>query len=466
MRLSLLIFISFLFLSPLVVYSQNDNDKLVVVRDIVISGNAKTKEYIITRELLVKKGDAVQRNDLNNLLVHSKENLFNTGLFNFITINIIEESASEITIFILLTERWYIFPYPILENADRNFSTFLHERSWYKINYGIHFVHYNFRGRAEKLKVKLRFGYKEQLQLYYEMPYLGKYKQHRFSAEFSWYRQHETSYGIEKDKLLYLRDKDTYLQKYHTSILKYQYRHRHYVTHSFQAKYSAVKLSDSVIVLNKNYLGNGINKTHFLSLGYQFNIDKRDYKFYPLIGYNLSVRLNQEGLGLLDDNFLKNTILYAELYNYLPITKRFFTGFGFMGQLSTTDKPAFFSQQVLGYKNYLRAYEYYVIDGQNYFTTRAFFKYAIIPMNIKYVQNWSWDKFNKIHYSLFVNMFFDSGYSYCADNNIANQLPNTYQYSFGIGLDLVTYYDFICRVEYSINRHLKHGVFINLGKAF
>lgn len=446
------------------IYSQDN--KYSVVNSIIISGNKKTKEYIIKRELLFEEGDTLKNSDINKILIQCKQNLFNTSLFNFITINIIDESVNRINIFILLEERWYIFPYPILEYADRNFSVFLHEKNWNRINYGLMLTHYNFRGRAERLKIKFRFGYKEQFQFFYQIPYLGKNKKHSVSVEHSWYRQHEAAYNIKNDKLLYFKDNDEYMKKYHTSVVSYGYRNKHYTTHNFSMAYTYAKVTDTIIKLNNNYFGNYKNNTQFLSVRYSLSIDKRDYKFYPLIGYNILFVANKNGLKILDKNFAHSWKINLEAYKYLKLNKRFYAGMGTAVQLSANKKQAFFTHQTLGYKEHLRAYEYYVVDGQNYLSTRAFIKYAIVPMNVQYLQKWKWSKFNKIHYSLLVNLFFDSGYSYCENNSENNKLPNRYQYSSGIGLDLVAYYDLILRFEYSINRYKQSGFFVHIGKAF
>lgn len=442
------------------------NDSLVIINDIVISGNKKTKTYIVERELVFKKGETLKKNDLTQRLIQSKQNLFNTSLFNFISINTIEETANKLTIFILLEERWYLFPYPILEYADRNFSAFLQKKNWRRINYGLMFTHHNFRGRAEKIKIKFRFGYKEQIQLEYQIPYIGKEKKHHIGFEYAWYRQKEVAYKVQNDKLIFLRNNNDYLKKYQTLALKYQYRNKHYIQHQIKCRYTHANVADTLVKLNPNYFGGKQNNTQFFSLSYALLVDKRDYKFYPLTGYNFFMFTQKKGFGIIDKDFLQSWDFNVNAYQYLQIGKRFYAGIGTSIQLTKEDNGAFFNHQTLGYTDYLRAYEYYVIDGRNYLSTHTFIKYALIPMNIKYIPKWNWDKFNKIHYSLFVNLFFDSGYAYKKAENHSNKLPNEYQYSIGIGLDLVAYYDNVFRLEYSINKHKQYGFFIHINKAF
>ncbi len=442
------------------------DSSVVIVDKIIIVGNTTTKDKVIRRELFFAEGDTISKNDLDKVFLKTKENLFNTSLFNFITINTVTTDPLHSSIFIILEERWYLWPYPILEHADRNLSAFLHENDWSRINYGLMVTKFNFRGRKETLKVKARFGYKEQYQFYYSNPYLSKNKKHGIAIEFSWYRQHESSYKTSNDQLEFYRDSNQYAKKYHTTFLTYQYRNVHYTTHRIILGYSYINVLDTISKLNTNYIGQGKSNTEFLSLRYNFNHDKRDYRHYPLTGYNISGFMEQQGLGLIKDEMEGIWSMGISGYKYFNPIGRWYTGIGGSFKLSSNKNQPFFLQNALGYSNYLRAYEYNVIDGQQLITSRAFVKYAIIPLNIQQIHSWGWKKFNKIHYSFYVNLFFDAGYVKNSYNNVSNTLPNTYLYSGGIGIDLVAYYDQIIRFEYSINKNKESGFFLHIGKAF
>ncbi len=466
-----ILFISFLFLGyNIFAFTKKPlaDSNIIVVDKIIIIGNKTTKEKIIRRELFFTEGDTINKKELVNVLLKTKENLFNTSLFNFITINTIDNNPNHSSIFIILEERWYLWPYPILEHADRNLSAFLHENDWSRINYGLMVTKFNFRGRKETIKVKARFGYKEQYQFYYSNPYLSKNKKHGLAIEFSWYRQHESSYITLNDKLEFYRDSNNYAKKYHTTYLTYQYRNVHYTTHHLTFGYTYINVLDTIAKLNHNYIGNGKSNTEFLSIRYNYNHDKRDYRHYPLTGFNISGYIEQKGLSLIKEEMGGVTSVGLSGYKYFNHTGRWYSGIGGSLKLSSNKDQPFFLQNALGYDNYLRAYEYNVIDGQNIFTSRTFVKYAIIPLNVQQINSWGWKKFNKIHYSFYVNLFFDSGYvkNNYSYSDISNTLPNTYLYGGGIGIDLVAYYDQIIRFEYSINKNKESGFFLHIGKAF
>ena len=438
----------------------------VIINQLFIGGNKKTKEKIILRELLFHKGDTVFKQYLDGFIEKSKENLLNTSLFNYVTINTIIEQPNLVSIYIIVEERWYLWPYLILEQADRNLSSFLHNKDWSRINYGLMVVKNNFRGRAETLKFKVRLGYKEQFMLGYDIPYIGNSRKHGLSAEFSWFRQNEIPYMIDFDELVFYKDDISYVSKKHGTRITYQYRKKHYLRHKFSAIYNYTQVNDTIIDLNSNYIGNSSNKTQYISLVYNFEIDKRNYKHYPLTGYNFEVILSKKGLNVLPYEIQGKWEIESLGYYYISFTDRLYGGLGARGKISSNYKQPFLIEEALGYQTSLRSFEYNVINGQQFVTGRTFLKYAIIPMQIRQIEGWGWSKFNKIHYSLYVNAFFDTGYVYDISPIETNTLPNSYLASAGIGVDLVAYYDQVIRFEYSINRFGNHGFFLHVGKAF
>ena len=160
-------------------------DDMLVIHDIKIKGNDVTHESVILRELIFTVGDTVPKMELIPSLQRSRENLLNLALFNFVYLNVDHLGANRIDVIIEVTERWYIWPVPILEYADRNFDTFIQNRDWDKINYGVWLKWNNFRGRNELLTGKLRLGYVKEYALSYTKPNLGKRQRHGISVNFN-----------------------------------------------------------------------------------------------------------------------------------------------------------------------------------------------------------------------------------------------------------------------------------------
>jgi len=51
--------------------------------------------------------------------------------------------------------------------------------------------------------------------------------------------------------------------------------------------------------------------------------------------------------------------------------------------------------------------------------------------------------------------------NFYTDPAMNNQLENSLLIGYGLGIDFVTYYDLVFRLEYSMNRMNEHGFFIH-----
>ncbi len=129
-------------------YSQ---DKITVSK-ITIIGNKITNSNIILREIVLSKDSSYDASTLEQKINESKINLVNLKLFNFVDVShLINENQVEIII--NLTERWYIWPFPIIEISERNFNTWWNEfkdsnfSDFSRLNYGAFLIWENFRGK-------------------------------------------------------------------------------------------------------------------------------------------------------------------------------------------------------------------------------------------------------------------------------------------------------------------------------
>src|SRR5689334_4561040 len=59
----------------------SDSNKVIHIRDINVSGNKKTKNYIIFREIHFKAGDTILFKDLSKQLELVRDQIHNTNLF-------------------------------------------------------------------------------------------------------------------------------------------------------------------------------------------------------------------------------------------------------------------------------------------------------------------------------------------------------------------------------------------------
>ena len=67
---------------------------------------------------------------------------------------------------------------------------------------------------------------------------------------------------------------------------------------------------------------------------------------------------------------------------------------------------------------------------------------------------------SNFHYAFYLNTFVDVGYVN-DDIYLNNSLANQFMLGYGIGIDFVTYYDKVIRVEFSTNRLNEFGFFLH-----
>jgi hypothetical protein len=439
----------------------------ITVSTIVLSGNTKTQNHIIIRELSFEKDGSYATGDLDKRIEKSKENLINLKLFNFVTINKTEDKDStEITIDVI--EKWYIWPFPVFEISERNFNTWWKEfaannySDFSRLNYGIEFNWQNFRGLNELLKLKIRKGFKEHYLLGYEVPYFNKNKTIGLNTNLQFFRRKKTHFSTEENKLNYF-ESDTFNSIDYDLNTEIIYRKNLHQKHKLIFTYLQSTITDSIAILNPNYLGNSLSNTSIYSLSYIFEYENRDYINYPLHGFALSFGAKKY---LSEKANVKHFEFATKLDKYIEPYNRFYIGSSFKAKYSTEGEQPYFIQKALGYDHYVRGYEYYVVDGQSYWLSKTAAKYALIEkttFDIPYVKM---KQFNKSHYSLYLGVFSDLGYAIDNQNQEQNSINNSLLWGKGIALDYVTYYDKLLRIEYSINALGEKGVFLHFSSPF
>ncbi len=455
------LFLSFPCL-PLIGNYRIKEDPLIPVEKITILGNRVTKEEIILRELTFSEGELFSGEMLQEEMKKSRENLLNTSLFNFV--NISREFTSQgSTIFIVVTERWYIWPVLLFEHADRNLPAWINNPELERLNYGLQLNWNNFRGRREEVQLKARFGYKEQFSIYYFKPNLDKEQKHGMAFRVDRFRQHEIVYSAADDSPEYIRNDSAYLLESFHTLLAYYHRPGLYFSQQFYMEYTGINFNDPGF--SEEYLGiTSGRRQELFTFGWSGEYDIRDSWVYPLKGYMINLRLSR--MAGRSSSFSKNYLSLLASYNK-PLVPRLYAGTAFKMRLTRNEKMPVYFRSALGYNNYLRGFEYYIIDGNSYLISLNQIKYAIIP-NINHTIRWiPFHQFNKIHFSLYGGGFFDFGFvdgrAYRrSDNNLNNKLL----YSTGLGLDFVSYYDKVLRLEFTLNSLKETGIFLHLEMPF
>lgn len=427
---------------------------------ISITGNTKTKERVINRATGISLNDTIPKKELAVKLKEAKVNLINTSLFNSVQVS--ELSTGNLTeVIIMVEERWYFWPYLILENAETNFNTWWQTKKLNRLNYGLNLNKENTRGANEYLIFVVQLGYSKQIGLGYKIPFFNE--KTNFGGEFwTLYKQRrEIVYGTENNKRQFLTEPNNgKLRQEFFSKFILTYSENYNRKHSVETRYQHAFLGDTILDINPNYFGNNKNFINYIAISYNYRIDKRNNRAYPLKGYFLDFGLHQKGLGLL---YKENSATYSiiQLRKYGEIKPRLNYGVSIKSRINLKNDIPYYFQQALGYDDFVRGFEYYVIDGEHYGLLKSSLKYTLVKPKIKKLK-WPKDfRFNNFQYALYLNSYVDAGYvqnNYSGSfNNYSNKLISGY----GIGLDLVTYYDKIVRFEYSFNNFGENGFYLH-----
>lgn len=449
-------------LSGSILFAQTDSSsKNFIINKIELTGNKVTKPHIVLREVTFKSGDTLSDKNLKAIFERSRQNLLNTSLFNFVVIDTVSVSQNILDVKISLVERWYTWPAPLFEIQERNFNVWWETKDLNRVNYGFYLVRENFRGRKESITLKLRLGYSEQYGIAYNIPFINKKQTAGMGFSFSYTRNREVPYNTLYNELLFFKTPGEFVRKDLFAKVNYTYRKGFYTTHGLEARFTSGKIADTVLKYNPDYFMNQQTQMEYLGVSYFFRRDLRDFKVYPLKGSILEFDITKTGLGLLQNEKLDITSLYVAYRKYWQLFNRVYFAGGLRGKVSSTGFQPYSVQRALGYRDYVRAYEYYVIDGQSFGLVKTSLKYELIKPQVRKLPWIKNEKFKTFHYALYIEGFGDAGYVEDHINSRTNFLNNTALYGTGIGLNLVTYYDNIFRFEYSWNKLGESAFFVH-----
>jgi len=434
----------------------------VLIGNVFITGNRKTKEKIILRELALKPGAVFSKIDLPIIIQKDKEKLINTRLFLEVDIQLIERTQEVVDLVIQVKERWYFFPSPIFKLADRSFNEWWvnQGRDLSRVNYGVRLTQYNFRGRRETVKMIAQFGFSKTLALNYVIPEFDQKQRNGLIFNIAYQDQKNLSYRSTENKQTFLESEELLLKSLSTSIT-WTHRYSFYNKHFFTFGFNRASINDTIAQLNPNYFLDGNTQQRYFTISYLFTRDLRDYIAYPLKGYHLSLLAEKNGLGIYDD--LNRFSMRASYAQYFALKNNFFLSSRITGVTSFPKRQAYYNTDAIGYRpDEIRGYDLYVVEGQNYVIHKITFKKLLFSKEHQ-IKSVPIPQFQKIPLAVYLKAFFDSGYvknEFTDPENTA--LSNKYLFGGGIGLDIVTYYDLVLRLEYSINDRANTGFFINV----
>lgn len=443
-----------------------DTSNVVTINRILIVGNKITRDFIIERELTLKSGDTVSTQALMLIIEKDKSKLLNTRLFSKITIRPLDYGNGYADLFIEVSEQWYTFPVPIIELADRNFNEWWqnYDHDLRRLNYGLKLYQYNFRGRNETMLLTAKFGFTNVFKLSYKMPYLDKKRKQGLTIDINYDERKNLAYQTIGNILNFAKTEDN-LRTSRGGALTYTYRNSFYHFHAFNIEYTKNTISDSLLSLNPEYLGNStLREQEYTTLGYQYAYENRDFVNYPLTGSYLSAAIRYQGIFRKDD--IQRADLNVTYSQYFKLGKNLYLSNFTGGYLSVQNQLPYANYSALGYnRQFVRGYEVYLIEGPEF----AFNKTTLKKRIFSEVFNLGgrFEQFHEVPLTIYLKTYADFGYVWNYPGYVNGELlTNKLLTGLGFGLDFVSSHDATVRLEYSFNREGDQGFFFHLKKEF
>lgn len=439
-----------------------DSAMQVIIGDISLTGNKRTKGFIALRELPFTKGSRFTMAELNKQLLLAKQQLMNTALFVDVTVSVSSRKGNVLAIHVNMKERWYFFPLPYFRLVDRNFNQWWvdQKRSLDRVNYGIKFTQNNLTGRNDNLDVWLINGYTQQVTIRYNLPFFDRKLKHGFNIGINSSTQKEINYATGNNKQLFYKQEETTKKAFRFDIT-YSYRPDVKQRHYFRVSYNDERIADTVIKINPFYFPDQRTRLQFIDFGYQYKYYNVDYIPYPTKGFLFEGNLYRRGLDKVSGLWQ----IGARAVYTTPVSKKSFLHFEALAIAKAPQRNFFVNQRLFGYGFYqMRGLEYNVVDGMAGAAVKTTLHKEIFSFIFR--NPFPSKTHDKIPFRIFLKAYGDLGYGYNSASNITNTLNNKLLRTWGFGMDIVSIYDFVFKIEYSFNQLGKDGLYLQTRNDF
>lgn len=427
-----------------------------VIKEISINGNKKTRPATILRELSFQKNEEYPLNVIVEKFQETQKQLMNTGLFRTVVVSMQSLQGREMFVKIDVEERWYIYPIPYVRIVDNNFQQWWTERKrdLNRVNYGIKLNYNNVTGRGDELNLYLMNGFTKQASLRYEGLYLDKQLKWSANLSMAFGKKKEVNYMTVNNKQMSIRDTGQFIHSYFRSSVDVIFRRAIKTKHIFTLGYYNETVADTVYRLNPKFAH--ISGIRYPEIGYRLTHFDVDFIPYPTRGYVADISILKKGF----TGAVNVWQLTAKGSATWPLMKKYFFNLRVAGMLKLPFDQPYITQQFLGSDDmFLQGYEYYVVDGVAGGYTKATVARPILD-KVVHIPSKRIKRLNNIPVKVFAKAFVNGGYIYNPQPGM-NRLNNKFLYSGGFGLDILTFTDFILKLEWSFNRLAENGLYLH-----
>lgn len=431
---------------------------------IKITGNKKTKSFIILRELPFREGEQYPGNELKKKFDDARRQLMNTTLFHSAVVAVKDFEEKKVNILIEVKERWYFFPSPYFKPVDRNLNQWIVERKadLDRVNYGLRIKYFNATGRNDAIKASFGGGYTRQFSVSYNRFYFDKNLKWGFATGISAGKNREVNYNTVNDKQVFVKDENAFLSNYSSVYALVTYRRKIKTRHNFGVSWATGQVNDTVITLNPSYFKAGTRRISYPEFFYNMTYFDLDYIPYPTKGYAAEFLFTKRGIN--DETNMWR--LVAKGSGNWHLNKKMFFNQTVYGVLKLPFKQPYFNQQLMGYGDAnMQGYEYYVVDGVAGGFLKSTLYHELVNFFIRIPPLKKGKDPQHIPFRIVGKVYGNAGYVHNPQPG-NNSLSNRMLYSGGFGIDIVSFYDITIRVEYSFNQLGENGLFLHRKSIF
>lgn len=450
---------------------------------IEVEGNKKTKDRIIIRELDFKLGDSLATFDLDvanfgsgekrinsndsseiaRRLKYSRENIINTQLFLTVDLYLELINEQEYKLRIKITERWYFWVIPVVKLDYPNFNDWLKDPDPDYINMGLFMSHNNLWGRSHQASIVATAGSSQAYGLGYFIPWIGSGQKIGLRVNSVYRSSAVVEYGSVNNERQMMYNKNSMNEFTIGSTVTIRPGLYNYITVKLDGGY--VEISDSLKGDAPNYLPDNKSNISMVNLYLDYYYDSRNSKAYPLKGNYLKAFVDKKGTGIISKDV--DYFFYGiDFHFYQKLSERFYVAEMFkLVKSSSEDIPYYFKKNLTSGSDFIRGYDYYALRGDEMYYFRNNFKYELIKPNVKKPrkEKYKESKFRNVPYAFYLNAFADAALMVDEMDQGANPYNNEFIYSWGLGVDFISYYDLVLRFEYAFTSVGKHGFYFGFG---
>jgi outer membrane protein assembly factor BamA len=425
------IFLSLLFLGHFIIYAQAASDSILFVHDIQVIGNSTTKAYVILREMSLKVGDTLTQEAID----HDRNNIYNLQLFNKVDIEY-TVNQNQASVFVIVTERWYFIPYPVIGMKYRDLS---------KLFYGAGVMHQNFGGRNEKVFAMFALGYDRWFMLNYQNPKVTDDDDIFMGIALTIQKVHNlsSSYGEYENSNTFFRG--TVGKRFGM----------------YQTLYSMIGYE--IWQVNEPLVGRTLSSSGrdaFITASVNYRYDTRNNREYTTDGTLVSLFLAKNGFGESEVNIVSAS---CELKQFFALNSESGLGIRTMGSFNWGGATPPYRHVFFGYDDRIRGHFYKSIEAENKVITTVELRLPIFSIRYLEMNFIKIPQFRKLRYGLYFGIFADAGAAWCRNQSPANQ---PWYSGYGAGFQFLLPYGFTIRTEVAMNNLGKDEFIIDFDTSF